>query len=218
MTWRLAESLMTLRSQINRASPNRAKASDGTVGDTAHASRSSDHNPWIKDGRVSVVSALDITHDPSHGVDAGKIAEVLRLSKDSRIKYIISNGRICSPDKSNFAWRPYTGKNPHTKHFHISVKAEKRLYDDAREWDLSGFQVSSDVAAMRTKKLERRLLKKGARGKDVEELQKLLGIPVDGSFGVKTEEAVKDFQRKAGLEDDGKVGLYTWDAILKMEK
>lgn len=140
MAWRLAKSLDVLRSQINAAYPNRRKSSDGTIGDEKHASRSSDHNPWVKDGKTGVVTAIDFTHDPEQGVDAGALAETLRQSHDSRIKYIISNGRIANSAKTGgtpaWAWRPYTGKNPHDKHMHLSVKSAKGNYDDTRTWKL----------------------------------------------------------------------------------
>lgn len=140
MAWRLAKSLDVLRSQINEAYPNRSKSSDGTIGDEKHASRSSDHNPWVKDGKTGVVTAIDFTHDPEQGVDAGALAEALRLSRDSRIKYIISNRRIANSSKTGgaeaWAWRRYTGSNPHTKHMHLSVKSTKASYDDTRPWKL----------------------------------------------------------------------------------
>ncbi len=133
MSWRLAKSLDVLRSQINTRWPARKKDSDGTIGDAAHASRSSDHNPWVRDGAVGVVTAIDITHDPSTGPDAGVLAETLRQSRDPRIKYIISQKRICASyavhGEEAWTWRPYFGKNPHDKHCHISVKPEKEFYD-----------------------------------------------------------------------------------------
>lgn len=48
--WRAAEALRQLRRQVDAAFPGRVKANDGTVGDAAHQSRASDHNPWIDDG------------------------------------------------------------------------------------------------------------------------------------------------------------------------
>src|SRR5215831_10387849 len=89
---RVASSLLTIRSQIDAIAPGRSKDSDGTIGDAAHQGRKSDHNP-DQDG---VVTAIDITHDPAHGVNAGEFAEMLRVSKDPRIKYVISNARIFS--------------------------------------------------------------------------------------------------------------------------
>ena len=44
MAWRVARSLDVLLGQLNALAPERSKASDGSIGDAAHASRSSDHN------------------------------------------------------------------------------------------------------------------------------------------------------------------------------
>jgi hypothetical protein len=141
--WRVAAALLKLRDQVNAKFPGRSKASDGTIGDLAHCPGSSDHCPNITDGGVGVVTAMDITHDPAHGLDAGAVAETLRLSQDPRIKYIISNGRIANfqalDGKPPFAWRPYTGANPHTKHFHISVRPGKTGpsgYDTTTNWSI----------------------------------------------------------------------------------
>lgn len=136
MTWRVADSLLILRAQVNSKFPNRAKGWDGTIGDEAHASRTSDHNPWVHDGTVGVVTAMDITHDPAHGCDSYKLAEQLRLSRDPRLKYIISNGHICSSETSPWLWRPYHGQNKHDHHMHVSVKSDKVHYDDRAPWEI----------------------------------------------------------------------------------
>ena len=74
--WRVAKSLLQLKKQVDEKWPNRAKGWDGTIGDAEHASRSSDHNPYVLDkSGTPVVRALDITHDPLHGCDAGAIAQ-----------------------------------------------------------------------------------------------------------------------------------------------
>jgi transcription initiation factor IIF auxiliary subunit len=52
------------------------------------------------------------------------------------------------------------------------------------------------------------------------ELQRLLresGFydgPIDGSYGRRTAEAVRTFQREQGLEVDGFAGVRTWDALM----
>ena len=117
--WRLAKSLEKLRAQVNTARPKRSKSSDGSIGDAAHASRSSDHNAWISDGTMSVVSAIDITHDPKGGFDSYRCAEILRTKKDKRIKYVVSNKRIFSATSQPWVWRAYTGSNSHSQHVHI---------------------------------------------------------------------------------------------------
>ena len=65
-SWRLAKSLDVLRNQVNAQAPTRSKACDGTIGDQAHSSRASDHNPNAK----GVVQAQDFTHDPAGGFDS----------------------------------------------------------------------------------------------------------------------------------------------------
>jgi hypothetical protein len=118
MTWRLAYSIADLRTLIDELAPARSTASDGTIGDEAHSSRVSDHNPDDY-GRVC---AIDITHDPAGGCDAYKLAERLRVlgaMGDCRVKYVISNGRIASA-KGKWAWRSYDG-TPHDRHTHLSV-------------------------------------------------------------------------------------------------
>src|SRR5262245_38586963 len=142
MAWRLAKSIEVLRDQINTMAPTRSKASDGTIGNAEHAARSSDHNPWVKDGSTGVVTAIDITHDPAHGVTGSGIAEAIRASRDPRVKYIIFNHRICNSTPVSkggkkyaaWEWSPYTGKNAHEHHVHISVKSDKTLYDSREPW------------------------------------------------------------------------------------
>jgi hypothetical protein len=121
--WTLAPCLAQLRAQLNAAYPDRSKASDGTIGDDAHAGTVSEHNP-DRDAR-GTVRAFDITHDPVGGVDCYKLAAQLVTSRDSRILYVIWHGRIAraysKPGIPAWSWARYYGPNPHTKHLHLSV-------------------------------------------------------------------------------------------------
>lgn len=207
--YRLAESLKILREQIDKMAPGRSKASDGWIGDTSHAARKSDHNPNAR----GVVCALDITHDPKNGVDAGMIAEQLRAANDDRVNYIISNGRIAN---SGRPWRRYTGTNPHNKHFHISVKQEQRHYDNTREWVFSAPPARPHAPEVK----QMRVMKLGDEGEDVKAMQARLVVHgfmkesgVDGSFGANTEAAVRLFQSSHHLHVDGRVGIYTREAL-----
>lgn len=113
----LAPALAKLRDEIDARAPHRSTVSDGWIGDPAHASRHSDHNPE-PDGSVD---AIDITHDPAHGVDCALLAD--EIKDDPRLQgggYIIWNWRIWNPDIARI-WRPYSGTNGHTKHMHVSV-------------------------------------------------------------------------------------------------
>lgn len=128
MAWRLANSLTTLRNQVNAAYPGRNKVSDGTIGDAAHSSRTSQHNP----NPAGVVTAIDITHDPAHGVNGQTLADA--LITDSRAWYVIFNRRI---RYHGGGWQAYSGSNPHTQHVHLSTKQDAGNYDNARNWPLT---------------------------------------------------------------------------------
>jgi hypothetical protein len=136
--YRIAKSLDRLRAEVDAKFPHRGKANDGWIGDIAHQHTNSDHNPQVMDGKTGVVTALDITNDPAHGCVANDIARKLAASRDPRIKYVISNGMwvrsYAMGGAAAWTWRPYTGKNPHNKHFHISVRALKSLYDSVADW------------------------------------------------------------------------------------
>src|SRR5829696_5119070 len=191
MAYRIAKSLGKLRTQANSRWAGRNKSSDGWIGDPAHFARgdASDHNPHVKDGSTGVVTALDLTHDPSSGCDAGP---------------------------SPWIKRKYSGKNPHNMHVHVSVKGMKARYDDDSAWAISGAAPPAIPSAPPPPAgiEQRKTLKKGSGyAEDVRYLQKLLGITVDGVFGTETEKAVKKAQRENGLAADGIVGPYTWAAL-----
>jgi hypothetical protein len=57
------------------------------------------------------------------------------------------------------------------------------------------------------------LLKLGSIGENVKILQRFLKLKDDGDFGVKTETAVKKWQKENKLKDDGIVGLKTWTTM-----
>ncbi len=118
----LSKAAQTLRDQINETWLDRDKRSDGWIGDSKHALRTtkSDHNPRSN----GEVCALDIDAGLSNeqGISHA-LADQLRLAakKDKRISYIIFSRKICSK-RSLWRWVKYRGINPHDKHIHISFK------------------------------------------------------------------------------------------------
>lgn len=138
--WRVAKSLDTLLAQINAAYPNRSKVADGAIGDTAHAATTSDHNP----DQYGVVRARDYTHDPAHGFDAHAMADRIVASRDPRIKYVISRGRIASSTISPWVWRAYEGSNRHDHHAHVSVVADSRA-DNTTPWTITAAKDDLDM-------------------------------------------------------------------------
>jgi hypothetical protein len=210
-TWRVARSLDALLAQLNALAPRRSKASDGSIGDAAHATRDSDHNPhYILNGQP-LVTARDFTHDPAGGLDGQWLADTLVRSRDSRIKYIIWNHRIIDSRAGNHPWQwmPYSGINAHEHHVHVSVMANPSC-DDPRRWNLGG-----NAPAPTSKHAT---IQKGSTGPDVELVQRFLGVvgpgdPGYGTFGNLTQAAVIRYQKMRGLTPDGVVGNRTWQAI-----
>lgn len=135
MSWRLAKSLEVLRAEFDTRAPDRNKASDGTIGDENHQGRPSDHNPNA-DG---VVCAMDITHDPAHGLDMDPISDQLVAEpRHPALKYVIFNALIAGTH-TNWQWQQNSG---HTQHMHVSVGVGEDgqstgPYDDTSAWGIS---------------------------------------------------------------------------------
>ena len=106
--------------QATKLSPSRKKTSDGLLPSKAHISQSpnSDHNTGY---------AVDLTHDPKNNIDCADIFK--QLQNDPRVKYLIFNYRIWTPEKGVDV---YTGSNPHTKHIHISIN--DKCGNDTSPW------------------------------------------------------------------------------------
>jgi hypothetical protein len=109
--------------QATAIAPLRMKASDGLLPSQAHIHQNpnSDHNTGL---------AVDLTHDPKHGIDCLDIFE--KLKEDARVEYLIFKGKIWSKVRAKEGNRKYTGSNQHNKHLHISIKPE--LSKDTSPW------------------------------------------------------------------------------------
>lgn len=131
--WKLAPSLAALFAEINTTWPNRDRSTDGTVGDTSHAARKSEHNPNrdpgddVPDG---LVTAIDVDKD---GIDVARL--IAALVGDHRVWYVIHDRKIISRTND---WHPiaYAGSNPHTGHVHVSLRQTKAACTDTSTWGL----------------------------------------------------------------------------------
>lgn len=139
--WREAWSLVTLLGEVDRAAPDRDRRSDGSIGDPDHASRHSDHNPWVRVGPVGIVRARDFTDDRRGGLDGAALADhlvELLLRGDHPAlgpgAYVIWNRRILSTDRRHEGWRPYSGVNAHAHHVHLSVTTDPQGFDARQPW------------------------------------------------------------------------------------
>ena len=239
---RLCYSLAQLRSQVNDAFPNRNKASDGWIGDAAHAASNSEHNP----NRAGVVRALDITHDPAGGVDGHRLAAdvIAELDRRGVSAYVIFAGRIRSTILMRGIWRRYNGSNPHNTHVHVSYITG---YDNRAAWPLP--TLTARVVSMGGGMSAPVIVAKGTAAPDwplppkhlifhnprrystwhdghgddtegraaIRTWQQRMrdrgwSITPDGFFGPATEKIVRDFQAEKGLTVDHIIGPATWAA------
>lgn len=178
----LAPSLVRLRTQVDRAWPDRSKASDGWLGDAAHAARISDHNP---DGKGEV-HAIDVT---TTGID---VPRLLRAAiGNPAVWYVIHDGHIWS---RTYGWakRVYLGANPHRHHVHISILRTPGAEGWAGDWLARAIRPAP--------------LRRGSTGPRVRALQRGLKLSADGIFGPVTESAVNAYKRAHGWPTDGIAG------------
>lgn len=140
---RLAHALAQGMSELNALFPHRPQGGqEGSIGDAAHRSEGtgSDHNP----NAAGVVRAWDIDCTPGAPFDPQKLANALAAMMRTPGKYnffgskgyVIYNRRITSWSPWG-SWVPYSGKDPHTGHIHLSVGANPGEYDDVEPWNLA---------------------------------------------------------------------------------
>lgn len=132
-SWTLVGSLEDLRGEFNRECPERDKASDGSIGDTAHQHEDSDHNPdetgatsYEDSDNINEVHAIDVDSDLRRpGVTMQDCVDIIverhRTGQMAVLQYVIYNRRIWS---RSWGWtaRAYTGASAHTEHAHFSAR------------------------------------------------------------------------------------------------
>jgi hypothetical protein len=124
--------------QATAIAPLRMKASDGLLPSQAHIHQNpnSDHNTGL---------AVDLTHDPKHGIDCLDIFE--KLKEDKRVEYLIFKGKIWSKARAKEGNRKYTGSNQHNKHLHISIKEEHSTDTSPWFWWLNQPKIINQVVS-----------------------------------------------------------------------
>lgn len=241
MSWQLAPALVQLRAEVNAAQPGRDRASDGSIGDRAHASRKSDHNP----NRAGYVRAIDVDAGPGITPDeandwlgdelAGFLVRLGGSGTHPALgpgSYVIWERRLYSAAN---AWlgRPYDGANPHESHVHVSVATAAAGYKSTQPWGVSAAlggapapQPTPPAAGPQrpaqppTGALPMPpTLRRGAKGQHVRNLQGLMlangcKVGVDGDFGPATDRQLRAWQRRAGIGSDGIAGPVTWRHLI----
>lgn len=191
-----APSLRRLRDALNRRWGGRDTSSDGWIGDSAHQGTTSDHNP---DHR-GIVHARDTDKDGIH-MPTWVASCILHPSTS----YAIFNRRIYSRVRA-FIPVSYGGTNPHTGHGHESILHTWAAENSTAKWEMIETTPSWGLVRL------------GAQATYARQVQAYLNghgsnLAIDGDFGVKTDAAVRAFQRRWGLSVDGVVGPQTTAAF-----
>lgn len=219
--WRLAKSLVVLTSELEHAYPDTVV---WNIGDKAHQSTRSDHNP---NECCNVVCAVDVVDDTD--IDLPKFVAHLIANPHPNLRYVIYN-RVIYQRKNGFKPQVYTGPNAHARHAHVSVGSgpdgrSTSGYDSMVSWNIDDLNDAPSPPkpskpTTKTKPGDRMpTIQRGNKGSRVRMLQGLLlawgyNIKLDGVFGKNTDKAVRAFQTKYAKPVDGIVGPLTWDALL----
>lgn len=136
MAWYLNRALTGFRNAVNAAYPTRDKESDGTIGDAAHQTGSSDHNPDT-DGSVD---AWDMDVDLKSGNDPAAVEALKRVFQAHvSSKYWIHND-VIARRVDGWRRRPYSdfnddpNRNKHTRHVHWNTREEGE--DSTAPWNV----------------------------------------------------------------------------------
>jgi hypothetical protein len=199
----LVPCLIALRSEFNSVAPRRDKASDGWIGNRAHALTVSDHNP-DESGRTPYEDADGV--DEVHGLDVDETGpwpagfnftdrvNRVRLQQIAdgphcRLQNIIWRGMIASRSWG-WGWRPYGGDNGHFQHAHFSARYTTAQENDLRPWGVAPRPVKEPI--MQTMPVAIPLLREGDRDDElagynlIGRIQAIVGADRDGIWGPAT--------------------------------
>lgn len=118
MSWRVSPILVPAIAEVKARHPGMTVF---TIGDPAHQSRESDHNPdeW---GFVCAADGMIGPHfTPADAEEMFDRVTAMIRGGDRRPAFMIYNRRIVSSTVQSGVVRAYTGSDPHTGHVHLSV-------------------------------------------------------------------------------------------------
>lgn len=157
-SWTVVPCLDEFRDQLDERFPKRDKKSDGSIGNTAHSTNTSSHNPdktgrpeWRDGDGKNEVRARDFDKDLKDPDTTAEqvVQELVRLARAGKlwwVRYIIFNKRIWHVS-DGFKTRTYKGANKHTEHFHITSGFSQKA-DEAKgtNWGMKYFRKPKPTA------------------------------------------------------------------------
>jgi hypothetical protein len=156
-SWILIAAGKSLMAEFDAIAPERDHASDGSIGNLAHAAEVSDHNPDetgsvpIHDAdHINEVHAIDVDSDlRTPGLTMEYVVQFIllrcRSGAEKRLRYIIYNRRIWEAD-NGWKQRAYTGASAHTEHAHFSFSYTTSLEASTVSWHLEDIPVALTAA------------------------------------------------------------------------
>lgn len=215
--------LVELAEEFDTIGPRRDHASDGSIGNQEHRSRSSNHNPddtagtrtpqTDSDGEPDI-RAIDVDDSGPwlNGASMGAATELIvarcRSGVENRLVEVIYNRRAAYAS-NDWRWIDYHGANAHTEHAHFGAKADSgKLENDRRPWGLVEKWGGDDM-----------LVGKGDRSEEVTFWQYILEDlgydvgSVDGVYGDKMAAAVNASRRKFKADAGPANSITGWHAF-----
>ncbi|MDH5150458.1 peptidoglycan-binding domain-containing protein [Brevibacterium casei] len=149
---------------------------------------------------------------------------LVAYSKELGIQCVIWNRKIWSSSYPNSGWRRYNGVASHTDHIHVEFtwdRANASRAATAKHFakvlggiDPSKVKVGGGGASTTYKAIKYgQMVKLYTKGEPVKDVQRVVGVKVDGYAGPDTIAALKKWQKKHGLAADGICGPDTWEKI-----
>lgn len=212
MTWWLSHAAKQLRDQLDADYPDRDRTHDGTIGDQAHATRRSAHNPATPEN-VPRLCEGPVSDPPGavRGFDfapptADFFERLLGCARtDGRFSYLIHRARIYSAP--TFSGEPYRGSNQHRLHIHASFLAsgdhDGRAFALPILATLDPTREAQSLLAL----LFQRLVSDGYAFPGLD------AGAVDGVLGPRTKTALRTYQSLRQLAVTGQPDAYTLDAL-----
>lgn len=237
MAWVLTRGLNSWRGEINDVFPNRDKSSDGAVGDLAHQTGTSGHNPdrtgraeWKDGDSKDEVRAVDVDADlknPKFSMEQ-LVQWVITLARAGAyvpFRYVIYKGRIWSRT-DGWKTRKYNGRNSHSMHAHFSGDYTQKADEWTGKLGLAAYvkKVTTPPPPKPAPKpttpgklphyaLGARVLKQGSSpGDDIAHIQKVAGGtkhfgPADGIADAQFKKGVIRYQRIVGFSKNLQDGI-----------